>query len=713
MKQILQDLSSGETSLVDIPCPAIGKNEFLICSSKSLVSLGTERMLLEFGNASLIGKIKMQPEKVQQVLSKIKTDGLFPTLDTVRNKLSRPIPLGYSNVGRIVGSSGQDGEFQIGDRVVSNGPHAEMVVGHMNLMAKIPDKVSDDQAAFTVIGSIGLQGIRLLQPTIGERIVVFGLGLIGLLCVQLLRANGCSVVGVDFDKNKLKLAERFGAQTVDLSEGIDPIRFAHDWAKGEGVDGVIITASSKRDDIVHQAATMCRKRGRIVLVGVVGLNLKRSDFYEKELSFQVSCSYGPGRYDNNYEKLGLDYPIGFVRWTEKRNFEAILGLLESGVLDVEPLISNRYEFESSLEAYKSLGSSSVLGILLNYKNQEKYEQKLIQKFDLIPGASKELATIDSLKVGLIGGGNFSSAKTVPLLHKMKAVSLDTIVTKAGVSGSHLARRYHFRYSSTDIKDIFQSEEINTVFILTPHNSHADFVSEGLRSGKHVFVEKPLCLNCEELEQIRSVYQVASGALMVGFNRRFSPHSQKIKKAVSRISGPLSMVYTVNAGHIPKEHWTQDPKIGGGRLIGEVCHFVDLLRYFAGSEIIEAKKNLMNRDDNEPLDTVTLSVSFANGSTGTVHYLTNGHKTFEKERIEIFGDGKVVECHNFRKTKFYGFGMLKSFKTFSQDKGHRGCIEAFVNSLQKADIQLPISFEEIYEVTKLTIDLNSTATWTRE
>ena len=413
MKQILQNLGNGETILADVPCPRRGSGSVLIQTTRSLVSLGTEKMLIDFGKGSLIAKARSQPDKVKQVIQKVKTDGLWTTLDAVKAKLGTPIPLGYCNVGKVV-ESDVASSCTKGDRVISNGSHAEMVAVPQNLTAKVPDSVTDEQAAFTVVSAIGLQGVRLIQPTLGERIVVSGLGLIGLLAVQMLRAQGCQVLGIDFDKKKLELARQFGAQTVDLAAGEDPVKVAEAWTNGDGVDGVLVTASTKSDELIHQAATMCRQRGRIVLVGVIGLNLQRADFYEKELSFQVSCSYGPGRYDANYEKMGLDYPIGFVRWTEQRNFEAVLSLMAEGKLIVDPLITHRFGFDDALAGYEAVEEKGAMGIVLEYAEDDSADVDKQQRVLKIGNTSIAEKT-DEPAVAFIGAGGFTTRMLLPLL----------------------------------------------------------------------------------------------------------------------------------------------------------------------------------------------------------------------------------------------------------------------------------------------------------
>jgi predicted dehydrogenase/threonine dehydrogenase-like Zn-dependent dehydrogenase len=708
MKQILQNLSNGETSLVDVPCPKNTPGNVLIATRNTIVSAGTERMLVDFGKANLIDKARQQPDKVKMVLNKIGTDGLMPTIDAVRSKLDQPLPLGYCNAG-VVLESGVEG-FAVGDRVVSNGNHAEVVRVPKNLCVKIPDQVDDESAAFTVLGAIGLQGIRLIQPTLGECIVVSGLGLIGLLCVQILRANGCRVLGIDFDTRKCELARQFGAETVDLSKGEDPLLVAEGFSRGRGVDGVLVTAATQSDELMHQAAQMCRKRGRIVLVGVVGLNLRRDDFFKKEITFQVSASYGPGRYDPAYEEQGHDYPIGFVRWTEQRNFEAVLDMMAQGLLDVKPLITHRYEIENAVEAYELLNDPTALGIVLQYPERPVKELRK-SRVSLSPEASKKY---DPAKpcVGFIGGGNYASRTLIPAFKEAGAV-LDTLVTSGGISGVHHGNKNDFSTASTELDDVWKNEHINTVAIVTRHDAHAGQVIDALKAGKNVFVEKPLALTLEELESIDEAYQQANASpqssanvrLMVGFNRRYAPHILKMKELLDSHRSPKSIIMTINAGAIPGDHWVQDPLVGGGRVVGEGCHFIDLMRYLVGHSIVDFQAMMMGdvpgievRDDK-----VSITLAFADGSFGTIHYLANGGSAFPKERIEVFCDNAVLQMDNYRVLTGYGWPGFKKMKLVRQDKGQKACAKAFIDAVCDGK-EAPIPYAEVMESSRVSIEV---------
>ncbi len=705
MKQVLQDLKTGATTAVTVPVPHVQPGSCLIATSVSLVSAGTERMLLEFGKANLLDKARQQPDKVRQVLDKVKTDGLNPTVRAVRSKLDQPLPLGYSNVGKVIEVGERTEGFSVGDRVVSNGHHAEFVCSPQNLCARIPDSVSDEAASFTVIGAIALQGIRLSTPSLGENIVVTGLGLIGLLTVQLLRAHGCNVLGIDFDESRAQLARQFGAETCVPSAGEDPVAAANRFSRGQGVDAVIITASTKSNEPVHQAATMCRKRGRIVLVGVVGLELSRADFFAKELSFQVSCSYGPGRYDPNYEEKGQDYPIGFVRWTEQRNFVAVLDMMATGRLDVQPLISHRFPVEEAEAAYRVLGEESPLGILLTYQAAE--DVGAIQRSVELP-ISTAKAHSGAPRLSVIGAGNYAGQVLIPAFKSAGAL-FDTLVSAGGVTSVHHGGKFGFRSAATDPAEAWDSDSTDAVVIATRHNTHAQYVCEALARGKHIFCEKPLTLSVEELEAVERAYADAVNngfqpLVMVGFNRRFAPQIEKTKALLAASPAPKSFLMTVNAGDIPLDHWTQDPRQGGGRIIGEACHFIDLLRFLAAAPIKSIQGTRIGDAPGVGMrdDKASITIAFEDGSFGTIHYLANGHRSFPKERLEVFSGGAVLQLDNFRRMTGYGWPGFKKMNLRSQDKGQKACAAAFVAAVRNGG-PAPIPFDEIVEVSRATFD----------
>ena len=691
-----------------------------------MVSSGTERMLVQFGKAGWIEKARQQPDKVRMVLDKIKTDGLLPTLEAVFNKLDQPLPLGYCNVGVVMeaGAGGQravdGGRWEVGDRVASNGKHAEVVTVPMNLCAKVPDNVLDEEAAFTVIGAIGLQGIRLVQPTLGETVVVTGLGLIGLVAVQLLRAHGCRVLGIDFDIERLALARQFGAEVVNLSAGEDPVAAARMFSRGRGVDAGLITASTTSNEPVHQAALMCRKRGRIVLVGVTGLELSRTDFYEKELSFQVSCSYGPGRYDSNYEEKGFDYPVGFVRWTEQRNFEAVLDMMSDGRLDVKPLISHRFKIEEAENAYELVGSSATsLGILLQYPTPEEKPETALRSRTVRLNVSGATAATGKATVAFIGAGNYATNVLIPAF-KEAGARLKTVASAGGVSAVHAGRKYGFEETTTDTDSLFSDSQITTVVITTRHDSHARLVCQALGAGKHVFVEKPLALTIDELAEIQATVETTPSQpsdprqpstvhrlplLMVGFNRRFAPQVQKMKSLLAGVKEPKAFVMTVNAGAIPPEHWTQDSAVGGGRIVGEACHFIDLLRFLSGSPITGFQAVSIGKMSDVAMaeDKASITLRFGDGSIGTIHYLANGHKSFPKERLEVFVGGRILQLDNYRRLKGFGWPGFGKMNLWRQNKGQQACAAAFVQAVKQGSAA-PIPFEELMEVSRVSIEV---------
>ncbi len=700
MKQILQDLRSGATVVADVPCPQVPRGHVLVRSTRSLISIGTERMLVDFGKAGWIDKMRQQPDKVRAVLEKVKTDGLGPTLEAVRNKLDQPMVMGYSNVGRVVAVGAGVDSFAPGDRVVSNGRHAEVVSVPVNLCARIPDAVDDEQAAFTVVGAIALQGVRLAAPTLGESVVVLGLGLIGLLTVQLLRAQGCRVLSADFDPAKLAMARSYGSETVDLAAGADPVIAAANFSRGRGVDAVLITAATDSNEPVRQAAQMSRKRGRIVLVGVAGLELSRADFYEKELTFQVSCSYGPGRYDPNYEEKGQDYPLGFVRWTEQRNFEAVLDMMASGRVAASSLITHRFAVTEAPRAYEVVGGAEpALGIVLTYP-ADSGDAPLARTVDLPATARSEKSTA---VVAFVGAGNYASAKLIPAFRDAGA-RLRTIASGAGVTAWHSGKKFGFERATSDVAEIFADPQVSAVVIATRHDAHASQVIAAAQGGKNVFVEKPLCLTLPELEDITRVLEQSGRRLMVGFNRRFAPQVVRMSELLKGVSGPKSFVFTANAGAIPAQHWTQDPQVGGGRIVGEACHFIDLLRFLADAPIASHSVSWL---DTPTRDTATITLNFADGSIGAIHYFANGNKGFPKERLDVFAAGRSLHLDNFRKLQGYGWPRFSRLNLWRQDKGQAACAAAFVRAIERGEPS-PIPLAQVLEVSRVSIEVAASA-----
>ena len=693
MKQFIQHLSSGLGEVRNIPAPALKAGRLLIKSHCSLLSAGTERMLVNFAQSNLLEKAKQQPDKVKQVLEKVKTDGFINTFDSVKSKLEQPIPLGYSNVGEVLQIGAGVKGFNVGDRVVSNGSHAELVLVPQNLCALIPDEVNDEEASFTVLASIALQGIRLVEPTLGETFLVSGLGLIGLLTSQLLVSQNCKVLGIDPDPKKCYLAKSLGIETLCLEEGSDPLNWCLDYTGGLGVDGALITASTSSSEPIHLAANACRQRGRIVLIGVTGCDLRRDLFYKKELSFQVSCSYGPGRYDVNYEEQGQDYPIGFVRWTEQRNFQAILNSLAKGLIKTDILISSRYDFDNAPEAYTELlNCSSSLGIIFTYKENKELLNKSVE----IKGKESSRFIKKSLEpnLGFIGAGNYAGRSLIPAFAKTGA-NFSCIAALSGLNPYYIGNKFNFKKATTDLNELINDPEINAIIISTRHNSHCDLICRCLRACKHVFVEKPLCLNTEQLNLIKSTY-TGRNILMVGFNRRFSPLIMQLKKRLESKTGPKAFVYTCNAGAIPFDHWTQDPDVGGGRLMGEACHFLDILRFLADSSILDVYLTTIPGFESCS-DTFSLQIKFFDGSIGSIHYFSNGSNSFPKERLEVFVSGNVFCLDNYRKLKAWGVPGFVTKRSFSQDKGQFNCAQAFLNALDSKKGQPPIPVEQLFEV----------------
>lgn len=688
MKQIIQDLKNGETILEEVPVPMVKSGHVLIKTTKSLVSLGTERMLVEFGKANFIQKARQQPDKVKMVLDKIKTDGIKPTMDAVLNKLNQPLPLGYCNVGEVVAVGKGVEEFKVGDRVASNGNHAEYVIVPKNLVAKIPDNITDEEAAFTVIGSIGLQGIRLLNPTFGETVVVVGLGLIGLVTAELLMANGCNVIGFDFDLEKIKIAKDKGIIAINPAEGTNQVKFVESYTSGIGADGVIITASNKSNEIISQAANMCRKKGRIVLVGVIGLDISRDDFFKKELTFQVSCSYGPGRYDEEYEQKGHDYPIGYVRWTEKRNFEAILSAISKGILDVKPLITERIALADYKKIYGDMQNSKTIASIIEY-NSTKAPQSTVTVVQKSFEGKKGV-------IGIVGSGNFTSSTILPNLKKSNA-TIKYIASSGGLSSTIMAKRHNIAKSTSNYKEILDDSDVDLVFVTTKHNMHGSMVLESIKANKSVFVEKPLALNETELQAIISEYNERRVNVSVGFNRRFAPLAKKMKTLLGNDNAPINIVATMNAGFIPADLWVHDMEVGGGRIIGEACHYIDLCSYFTGSKVKAVCMNAMGLNPEENTDNATILLKYENGSNAVINYFANGSKAYSKERVEVYSQERTLVMDNWRKLQAFGFkGFSKT--SSKQDKGHYNQFNELVQQHIKGGNPI-IPFEELVNTTR--------------
>lgn len=698
MKVLVQSLRTGVAAVAEAPDPAGGHADVVVRSAASLVSAGTERMLIEFGRASWLDKARQQPDKVRQVLAKALRDGVGPTLDAVRSKLEEPIAPGYCNAGVVVTVGAGVSGFVPGDRVVTNGPHAEVVAVPHTLAARIPESVSFEHAASAPVAAIGLQGLRLARPTLGETVVVYGLGLIGLLTVQLARAHGCRVLGIDRDESRLGLGARFGAQPVPADGNQVAAVLAA--TGGVGADAVLLTLASDSDDPVHLAAEMSRKRGRLVLVGVTGLRLQRDDFYRKELSFQVSCSYGPGRYDPEHEEKGHDYPLPYVRWTERRNFEAVLGLMAEGKVDPAPLLTHRFPFEEAPRAYDLITSREPhLGVILTY-SRDGGEPLATRR--TIQFAGPRHGAISTPSVGVLGAGAFATRVLIPGL-AATGMRLRAIASSGGTHAAVAARRFGFELATSDPDAVLANAEVDAVVIATRHDSHARLALRALEAGKHVFVEKPLALAESDLPPIEVALERTGRILTVGFNRRFAPLAVALQRRIRGRGGPLALVVTVNAGSMPPGHWTLDPAAGGGRIVGEACHFIDLARYLAGAPITSLDVVAAADPRGTPVEDVAhLTLGFADGSTAAIHYLSNGSGRFPKERIEAFWDGRVAAIDNWRRLRGWGVPALgTSLLPGRQDKGHRAEVAAFARAVREGGPP-PIPHAELFEVSRWAI-----------
>ncbi|MEM1297696.1 MAG: bi-domain-containing oxidoreductase [Pseudomonadota bacterium] len=692
MRQIIQSLKNGTIEVAEVPAPGCGLGQVLIRTRVSLISVGTEKMLLNFGKAGWLGKARQQPDKVRQTIEKVKTDGLAATMDAVRAKLDQPIPLGYCNVGEVIEVGAGVADLSPGDLVASNGPHAEVVAVGRNLVAKLPEGVTEDDAAFTVIGAVGLQGIRLAAPTMGECVAVIGLGLIGLMTVQMLRAQGCRVLGIDLDPARLEQARVFGAETVVATDRAQVLAAAEAFSRGRGMDAVLITAATESNEPVTQAAQMSRQRGRVVLVGVTGLELSRADFFEKELTFQVSCSYGPGRYDPAYEEGGHDYPVGHVRWTEQRNFEAVLDLMAAGRLDLAPLLTHRVPLAEAGRAYDSL--DGALGVLLEYP-REAEQAAPARKVATGAGSGKT----GKPSIAMIGAGNYGGRVLIPAFAEAGA-RLHMVVSARGVSAAHYARKHGFANVSSDADEAMTDDAVDTVVIATRHNAHAPQVLTALEAGKHVFAEKPLCLTEAEADEIADAAASSGQQIMVGFNRRFAPLTVIAKEKLTTVSAPKSVIITVNAGAVPADDWQHDPAVGGGRIVGEGCHFIDLARHLVGAPIASLQALALAPGGATPPDRVQMLIGFEDGSTATIQYLANGNKGFPKERIEVFAAGRILQLDNFRTLRGWGWPAFSTKRMWRQDKGNAAAVAAFCKAVRTGQAAIPL--DEILEVSRWSI-----------
>ncbi len=695
MLQLTQPLKSGKMEILEVPYPIPEKGKIIVRNYYSVISAGTEGKTVKDARLGYIGKAKTRQKEVKQVIKTVRTTGLANTYKMVMNKLEAPSPLGYCCAGEIVSVDGDVKDLKVGDRVACGGEgayHAELVSVNRNLCVKIPDTVETRHAAFATVGSIAIQGLRQADVRFGENCCVIGLGLIGQITMQVLNAAGVKSIGIDISDAQVKLAEACGADLALNRDCPDIEKSIYDFTGGFGTDAVIITAGTSSNDPVELAGRLCRQKGKVVVVGSVPTGFSREHYYKKELDLRMSCSYGPGRYDPNYEEKGIDYPIGYVRWTENRNMQAFVDLLSRGKLNIEKLISHTFPFEKAADAYQMIldGSDNYTGILLQYDLKKEIKPKKIIVAEKTTRASEP-------NVGLIGAGSFAQNILLP---RMKGLcNMIGVATARGNNSRYVADKYRFNYCTDNSDDIFEDSKINTVFIFTRHNLHGANIIKGLNAKKHVFVEKPLAMNIDELESVREAYENQKGSfhLMLGFNRRFSPHVQKINE-LFREDAQKAINIRMNARALPDTHWVHDPEQGGGRIIGEVCHYIDLAMFIAGAEIVSVFANDMY-DTKGLCDTVSISLKFSNGSVASISYVSNGNKSVPKEYIEVFCDGRAAIIDDFKKMTIYGKKKTK-FNLSSQNKGHKEEVIRFLGAIKNGS-KCPVPFQESYLSTLAT------------
>ena len=702
MKQLFQDARTAEVSVIEVPAPKLLSGCVLVRTAASLVSAGTERASTEFAAKDLFQKARMRPDLVRDVLNKVSRDGLLATVDSVRNRLDQPSTLGYSSSGTVVVVGEGIVDIKPGDRVACAGAghavHAEFACVPRLLIARIPSvSVSFDEAAFTTVGSVALHGVRTADVRVGDVVAVVGLGLLGQLTVQILKAAGCHVLGMDISAERAEFALRLGADAVSASSSaFEDICRQH--SSGHGVDAVVLTAQTLSNDPVNLAGAIARNRAVITAVGAVGMNIPRRTFYGKELDFRISRSYGPGRYDAAYEQKGVDYPIGYVRWTETRNMEAFLKLLAEGKLNLKPLVSHRFPIGRAYAAYELITgktNDAPFGVLITYPEDADLSHHI--PLAAAPIEMGKRQPDQAIRVGLLGAGNFATRVLLPAIKRAAGAELIVAAAANGSHAHHVAKKFGFHACTTDEREIFDNPNLNTIVIATRHDLHARQVTAALHAGKHVFCEKPLCMNEADLREIAAAYEMRRSPqpiLMVGFNRRFSPFVTRLKRFLQDIPEPLAIHYRVNAGFLPPDHWLNDPQQGGGRILGEVCHFVDLLSFLTQSAPVEVQTRSLPDAGQYSNDNVECSLRFANGSLGTISYLANGDPSYMKERIDVFGGGSVAVLEDFRRLEHVRHGKKSVFRSLlRQDKGHAAEWQAFRDAIRTGSAS-PIPFEEL-------------------
>ncbi len=727
MKQVIQNFKSGELKVEEVPIPSLKPGGLLVRNFNSLISAGTERGTVSVAKKSMAGKAKERPDQVKQVIKLVQNRGLVDTFKLVMDRLNTPVPLGYSCAGEVIAVGEGVNEFQEGESVACAGghhaSHAEVVWVPKNLCVKIPTIKSQisgtksknkflsfEEAAFVTLGAIAMQGIRQAEITLGEKVAVIGLGLLGQITVQLLKASGCEVIGADLESQKLELAAELGAE---LTVAIEKLRGASEqFTNGLGIDAVIITAATKSNQPIELAGEIARQKGKVVVVGRVGMNVPRDIYYQKELDLRLSMSYGPGRYDKEYEEKGHDYPYGYVRWTEKRNMESFLALVARGKIDVKKLITHRFKIEEAMKAYDLIMNNTepYLGVILEYNDKSKAQNENLDR-KVLSGSTLQVSVRSSqlITVGVVGCGNYARGVLMPKLREIQGVNIKAVCDEKNISAKSVGEKLECNYCTTDYREILSDKDIGAVIIATRHSSHAEIVIDALKAGKHVFVEKPLALKQEELNKIQKTYSsqlVTHGYIvMVGFNRRFSPHAKMVFDHFSGRKNPLVMNYRINAGPVAKDHWIQDAEEGGGRIIGEVCHFIDFLQFISEAEPTRVfAQQIGFHTSGITNDNCLITIRFSDGSVGSISYVACGDTSLPKERIELFGDGRAAIINDFKKTKLYANNRGKVYKTRRQEKGQKEELVTFVNATRNGG-KPPISFESLHLSTLTTFKVH--------